>query len=123
MSAKILLVDDTKTVLMYERILLQPFNFTIKTAENGVEALEIVPDYQPDLIFLDLMMPKMDGFETCRRLKDNPLTKRIPIVIVTTKGEQNMVSQAVEAGCDDYMTKPFDLSLLLSKVRTFITGS
>ncbi len=120
MSKAILLVDDTETVLLFEKMMLKSEGFRLRTAKNGVQALESVQDEAPDLILLDIMMPELDGVETCRRLKSDPATQAIPVVMVTTKGEPEMVERAFEAGCDDYVTKPLDKMELVSKVSTYL---
>lgn len=117
---KILLVDDTETVLMFEKLMLAGLDFEIHIARNGLEALARVADRRPDLILLDIVMPGLDGIETCRRLKADPVTREIPVIMVTTKGEPERVEQAFVAGCDDYLTKPLDRLQLLAKVRSFV---
>ena len=116
MSKKVLLVDDTETVLLFEKTMLRGVGYQLETARNGRLALEAVAKNPPDLILLDIMMPELDGVSTCRELKNDPATKHIPVVMVTTKGEPEMVERAFEAGCDDYITKPLDKLELLSKV-------
>lgn len=120
MSKTILLVDDTETVLMFEKMMLDGNGYHIDFARDGAQALEQVRSTPPDLILLDVMMPNIDGIETCRQLKADPDTKKIPIVIVTTKGEPEMVERAFMAGCDDYLTKPVSKLSLISKVKSFI---
>lgn len=121
MGKKVMLVDDTETVLMFEKMMLSGHGFSIVTACNGEEALSKVGAEKPDMIFLDIVMPKLDGVETCRRLKENPKTKDIPVVMVTTKGEPERVEQAFRAGCNDYITKPVDKLELMAKVRTYLS--
>ena len=116
----ILIVDDTETVLMFEKMMLAGQGFKVVTAKNGLEALEKIAGVQPDLVLLDIMMPELDGIETCKRLKSNPQTMNIPVVMVTTKGEADKVEQAFLAGCNDYLTKPVDKLELLAKVRAHI---
>lgn len=120
MSKKILLVDDTETVLLFEKTMLRGSGVELRTAKNGIKALEAVAEERPDLILLDIMMPELNGIQVCEKLKSDPETKDIPIVMVTTKGEPEMVEQAFKAGCDDYITKPLDKMELLSKVNTYI---
>ena len=116
MRKRILLVDDTRTVVMAEKMMLAGQGFEIDTATNGLEALARVAELRPDLILLDIMMPGLDGIETCRRLKANEATRQIPVVMVTTKGERQKVEESFLAGCDDYLTKPLNKSELLAKV-------
>ena len=120
MNKTILLVDDTETVLFFEKTMLKGKGFGIRTAKNGKLALDEVKKEKPDLIFLDIMMPEIDGIETCRRLKEDPETSQIPVVMVTTKGEREMVEKAFQAGCNDYITKPVDRMELLSKVSAYL---
>ncbi len=120
MSKTILLVDDAETVLLYEKNILNEMGFELRTATDGAKAIQEVEAAAPDLILLDILMPEVDGIQTCRRLKENPDTQHIPIIIVTSRGEPEMVERAFQAGCDDYITKPLDKMELLSKVRTFL---
>lgn len=119
MKKRILLVDDTETVLMFEKMMLAR-DYEVVIAKNGRQAIEKVSELRPDIILLDIMMPEMDGIATCGKLKSDPSTRDIPIVIVTTKGEAEKVEAAFTAGCNDYLTKPLDRLALLEKVRGFI---
>jgi CheY-like chemotaxis protein len=118
---RILIVDDTRTVLMVEKLMLAGQNCELDTASNGREGLEKAKSYRPDLILLDIIMPEMDGIEACRRLKSDPDTKDITVIMVTTKGEPERVEQALIAGCDDYITKPIDKFELTSKVTKYLS--
>lgn len=115
--AKILLVDDSLTVLALEQLVLRSENFELLTAHSGREAIEMSMRLRPDLILLDIVMPGMDGIECCRRLKANPLTQHIPIIMVTTKGNPTVVEAALKAGCSEFTTKPIDKIDLVRKVR------
>ena len=117
MSKRVLLVDDSETVIQFEKMILRGMGFDIATAKNGKLALEQISVQMPDLVLLDLMMLDMDGIETLRRLKENPESQGIPVIVVTTKGDPELVKQAFEAGCDDYVTKPIDKMELLSKIK------
>ena len=121
MNKRLLLVDDSATVLQFEMRLLQGLGFETATAENGKLALQQVAAQKPDLILLDLVMPDMDGFETLRRLRSDPDTKDIPVLVVTTKGDPEVTRQAFDAGCNDYITKPFDKLELLAKIQGLLT--
>ncbi|MFE8603135.1 response regulator [Archangium violaceum] len=114
---KILLVDDSSTVLLLHRMMLSHCGYELVTARDGQEALDKVSTERPDLIFLDVLMPRMDGFQTCRALRARSETKDVPIILVTTRGEPHYVRQGFESGCTDYITKPFDGEELLAKVR------
>jgi CheY-like chemotaxis protein len=100
--------------------MLRGTGFELRVARNGKQALEDVGKVKPDLVLLDIMMPELDGIETCRRLKSDPGTNEIPVVMVTTKGEPDMVERAFQAGCNDYITKPLDKMELLAKVSTYL---
>ncbi len=114
---KILLVDDSRVVLRVEQILLSKGPYQLAMASDGVEGLERARADPPDLILMDLMMPRMDGFETVRRLRADEATSRIPVIMVTTLGDARSMEAGFRSGCSDYVTKPFEATLLLSKVR------
>jgi len=114
---KILLVDDSSTARLLARMVLQDTSYDVVTASDGVEGLEKAKSEHPDLILLDVMMPKMDGIETCKRLRDEPLTAKIPIIMVTTRGEEGIAEASYAYGCNEFVTKPLDPAELLAKVR------
>ncbi len=116
----ILVVDDTETVLIFTKMMLSGQAAEVVVARNGMEALKRVEEQAPDLILMDIMMPELDGVETCRRLKSDPRTGGIPVVMVTTKGNPERMEEAFAAGCDDYLTKPFGKLDLLAKVRRYM---
>ncbi len=113
---KILLVDDSETVLMMERMVLKASRYELLVAKEGQEAMDKALSEQPDLILLDVVMPIMDGFEVCRKLRAQEATRSIPIIMVTTRGEEKHIECAFEAGCNDYITKPISGLELVSKV-------
>lgn len=119
---KILLVDDSATTLMMEQMVLRGQAYQIITAKNGREAVVTAATEQPDLILLDVVMPEMNGFEACRRIRQQPETKTVPIIMVTTKGEEQNVETGFESGCSDYITKPINGAELLTKVRGYLEG-
>lgn len=119
-TKKILLVDDSPTALFMERLMLQREGYDITTAGDGREAVEKATKNPPDIIVMDVMMPRMTGFEACRELRKRPETQMVPIVLVTTRGEGANVEAGFEAGCNDYVTKPVDAPELLAKVRTHL---
>ena len=120
MPSKILIVDDTETMRLYEHMLLSGQGYDLEMAENGVEALEKIKVFEPDLVLLDIMMPEMDGIECCRRIKGDETTKNTKVVIVTTKSEYGKVKEAFAAGCDDYVTKPINRVELLTKMSELL---
>lgn len=120
---KILLVDDAKTVLMMEQMILNQPEFQLLTAYDGEQAVEVALAEQPDLILLDVIMPNMTGIEVLEQLRREPATKDVPIIMVTTRSEIDYVERARAAGCTDYVTKPLDGAQLLAKVRLLLGGS
>ena len=119
---KILLVDDSATTLMMEQMVLRGQSYQIVTASNGREAVATAAIEQPDLILLDVIMPEMNGFEACRRIRQQEATKNVPIIMVTTKGEEQNVETGFESGCSDYITKPINGAELLTKVRSYLAA-
>jgi CheY-like chemotaxis protein len=117
---KILLVDDSATTLMMEQMVLRAQPYHIVTAKNGREAIERAAAEKPDLILLDVVMPEMNGFEACRHIRQHPATRATPIIMVTTRGEEQSVETGFESGCSDYITKPINGAELLTKVRGYL---
>lgn len=114
---RILIVDDARTIQLMMATLLAKGPYTIATAADGEEGVEKALADPPDLILLDVCMPKMDGFEVCRRLRSDPATQTVPIIMMTTRGEVQNVEQGYTAGCTDYLTKPVNNGELLAKIR------
>lgn len=119
---KILLVDDSSTVLLMERMILSRNAYDVVTARDGVEGVERAVAEQPDLILMDVIMPRMDGFQACRALRERPETAHIPVIMVSTRGELANVETGYASGCTDYVTKPIDGMELLTKVRSCLGG-
>jgi PleD family two-component response regulator len=118
---RVLVVDDSSTVRLLERVILGP-HYELVEAVDGEDALAKAQAEPIDCVLLDVVMPKLDGFETCRRLRELEATKNVPVVIVTTHGEQSEVDKARQAGCTDYVTKPIDRQALLEKIRRLVGG-
>ena len=116
---KILLVDDAETILLMEIMILSK-NYNLVTAKNGEEAVARALAERPDLILLDIVMPKMDGFEACKQIREQPATSSIPIIMVTTRAEAQMVESAFQNGCNDYITKPINSLELISKISNYV---
>lgn len=119
---KILLVDDSRTTLMMEKMILKAEPYELLVANDGSEAVELALSERPDLILLDVVMPVMDGFEACRELRAREATRSIPIIMVTTRGEEKHVETGFDCGCNDYVTKPVNGLELVSKVRDFLAS-
>ncbi|MCZ6449819.1 MAG: response regulator [Deltaproteobacteria bacterium] len=119
-QSRILLVDDNPTNLAILAEMLGD-EYRWEAATSGEEALEIAPDFQPDLILLDVMMPGINGYETCRRIRANPALRNVKIVMVSAKALVSERLEGYDAGADDYLTKPFDEKELLAKVRVYLS--
>src|SRR5512139_1655489 len=116
----ILLVDDNPTNLDILQARLAAHNYGILRATDGEEALALAREKQPALILLDVMMPKMDGIEVCRRLRADPSLPFMPIIMVTSKADSKDVVAGLEAGADEYLTKPVDHAALVARVKSML---
>ncbi len=121
MKNRILIVDDTPANIQILVTLLQERGYQISVATNGKQALDILDHIQPDLILLDVMMPEMDGFETCLRLKASERWCQIPVIFLTARTEIADIIQGFELGAVDYVAKPFNAHELLARVHTHLT--
>ena len=117
---RILIADDNPTNVELMEAFLEGTECELAIAVDGQETLDRVPTFQPDLILLDIMMPKVSGFEICRRLKDDPATRGIMILMVTALNEPNDIQRAVESGCDDFLSKPVQQLELLKRVENLL---
>ena len=116
----ILIVDDIQKNLQLLANTLYDAGYEIAMAESGKEALEFLKDTLPDLILLDVMMPELSGFEVCKILKEDDRTKSVPVIFLTAKVETDSIIEGFELGAVDYVTKPFNSSELLSRVKTHV---
>ena len=117
---EILAVDDEEDILELLRFNLAKEGFAVVCAASGEEALKAALSQRPDLILLDLLLPAMDGLEVARRLKSNPSTQEIPVIMVTAKGEEADIVTGLEFGAEDYITKPFSRKVLIARVRAVL---
>ncbi|MGQ9603581.1 MAG: GGDEF domain-containing response regulator [bacterium] len=120
---RILVVDDEEHIRKIVKFQLEKAGYTVDLAKDGLEALQSIEKSPPDLVLLDLMMPRMDGYEVCRRLKSNYQTSHIPVIMVTAKAELEDKLQGFEGGANDYIAKPFAISELLLRVRNVLQWS
>ena len=120
MTRRILVVEDQEDNRQILRDLLMSADYEMTEAENGQEALDAVAKERPDLILMDIQLPIMDGYEATRRIKADPATRSIPIIVVTSYALSGDEGKAKDAGCDAYVTKPYSPRQLLAKIREFL---
>ena len=117
-NKKILVVDDSRTSLFLEQTILRKGSYQVVTALDGEEGVRKAHSENPDLVLMDVVMPKMDGFQALRKLRQDPATQSIPVIMVTTRGEGLNVETGFADGCNDYVTKPVDALELLTKIKS-----
>ena len=117
---KILLVDDSVTTRMWQKMILRHEPVDVVEATEGEEGVRTALSERPDLILMDVVMPKMNGFEACRRLRSVKATRSTPIIMVTTRSEEENIETGYASGCSDYITKPIDREEFMSKVKNFL---
>ncbi len=120
---KILVVDDEPPIREILKFQLENAGFEVACATDGQEGLDTVRTFMPDLVLLDLMIPQMDGYEVCRRLKGDYGTRHIPVIILTARGELDEKLKGLENGANDYVTKPFSMPELLMRVKNVLAWS
>ena len=116
----ILCADDSLTALTMHQMILKSHGYRVVTAQDGLEAVNKAGTEHPDLILMDVVMPRMTGFEAVKALRTDEATKGIPIIMVTTRAEPKVIETCFQAGCNDYVNKPVDGAVLLSKVRALV---
>jgi two-component system, OmpR family, alkaline phosphatase synthesis response regulator PhoP len=116
-KCKVLLVDDDEQILKSLKIYLELENYQVTTAENGREALDKVREDMPEIMVLDIMMPILDGYQVLEKLKEDPETSRLPVIMLTAKGQDIDVLKGYKMGASSYMTKPFNLNELVENIE------
>lgn len=119
-AASVLLVEDEKSIIELVRYNLEQAGYRVQTAEDGQKGLDLAKKNLPDLILLDLMLPKLDGLEVCKELKGHKTTQSIPIIFLTARGEEIDKILGLELGADDYITKPFSPRELLARIKAVL---
>jgi two-component system cell cycle response regulator DivK len=117
---RILVVEDTEDNLQIMRDLLSNAGYDMVEAQDGAEGVAMAQSHRPDLILMDIQLPVLDGYEATRRIKADPATKSIPIIVVTSYALSGDEGKAREAGCDAYVTKPYSPRQLLAKIREYL---
>ena len=120
MPKRILLADDSLTTLTMHRMILAGAGYELLTAKDGQEAIELATTHRPDLILMDVVMPRKTGFEAVRALRNQAETKGIPVIMVTTRAEPRVIEICFQCGCSDFINKPVDGAVLLAKVRNVL---
>lgn len=122
-NKKVLLVDDSTTALLMEQMILKNrAHFELIVARDGQEAVEKAVAESPDLIVMDVVMPRMTGIEACKQIRLQDVTRHIPIILVTTRGEPENVELGYASGCNDYVTKPINGAELITKIDDLLSA-
>jgi DNA-binding response OmpR family regulator len=120
MTKKILIADDEPNIVISLEFLMEHCGYTVKVVRNGEEALQQVETFKPDLILLDVMLPLRNGFDVCRKIRENTAFQAIKILMLTAKGRDIEVTKGLAMGADAYITKPFGTKELLEQVRKLL---
>lgn len=123
MAKRVLIVDDEPNIVTALEFLLEKRGYEVKVATNGEVALAEVEAFKPDLVLLDVMMPKVSGYEVCQRMRANPQWQGIKIVMLSAKGREVEVSKGMSLGADLYVTKPFSSAELVATIDRLVSGS
>ena len=123
MSKKILIIEDDPGTTRFLVYTLEQEGYKVLSAEDGLEGLKKARDEHPDLIILDIMLPGMDGYEICHRLRQKPETRTVPVLIVSGRARQDDKNIGLKMGADDYLSKPVDPQTILAKVETMLAAT
>ncbi len=120
MTARILIVDDEPNIVIPLEFLMKREGYDVETAGDGEAALRAVAERQPDLVILDVMLPRMNGFEVCRELRRDPRSQGLKILMLSAKGRESEVAKGLDVGADAYVTKPFSTRELMARIRELV---
>lgn len=119
-AARVMVIDDSQTIRRTAETLLAREGYEVVTAQDGFEALSKISDHQPDIIFIDIMMPRLDGYQACALIKNNPLFRATPVIMLSSKDGLFDRARGRIVGSDEYLTKPFTRDELLGAVRAHV---
>lgn len=122
-KTKVLVVDDEPKIVQTLQDRLEMNNFQVLAGYDGREGLDLAIEHSPDIILLDIIMPFMDGLEMLEKLRENPQTKNIPVIMLTARSQQSDVARAENCGIEDYIVKPFNITELLEKIELLVEKS
>lgn len=120
MPHKILIVDDEPNIVISLEFLMQQSGYEVATARDGADAMQKIATFQPDLVLLDIMLPQLNGFEICQRIRENSQWNRIKVIMLSAKGREIEVSKGIALGADAYVTKPFSTKDLIAQVQRLL---
>jgi DNA-binding response OmpR family regulator len=118
---RILIVDDEPNIVLALELLMKKEGFEVHTADDGEKALHAIRELRPDLVLLDIMMPKLDGYEVCQRIRSDESLKNVRIIMLTAKGREVEKEKGLALGADSYITKPFSTREVVLKVKELLT--
>lgn len=120
MAKKILIIEDEKNIMLVYSQLLKKENYEVLTAEDGLKGLELAQEELPDLILLDLVLPKLDGFKILSTLKEDDETKEIPVIIISARSDKESIETTLKSGAENYLVKPIQKQELLTQIKKYI---
>ena len=123
MPKEILIVDDEPSIVVPIQFLMEQQGYSVLVAENGEDALDVIYKYKPDLILLDIMLPRIDGYEVCEIVRLNPEYRNVKIIFLTAKGREVEIAKGLALGADAYITKPFSNTELIAKVKELLDNT
>jgi len=123
MPKEILIVDDEPSIVVPIQFLMEQQGYSVLVAENGEDALDVIYKYKPDLILLDIMLPRIDGYEVCEIVRLDPRYRDIKIIFLTAKGREVEIAKGLALGADAYITKPFSNTELIAKVKELLVNT